>query len=103
LAGGFAGLAPWAAEATLAGRLHDLGKFADRFQARLNGKDSGLDHWSQGAWLALTKHRASAAALAIQRPRAGPFLRRSRFRANWSKETGSGLGHHALWYYGDFG
>jgi CRISPR-associated endonuclease/helicase Cas3 len=66
LAGDFAGLAPWAAEAMLAGRLHDLGKYADRFQARLHGKDSGLDHWSHGAWLALTKHRAVAAALAIQ-------------------------------------
>lgn len=38
---------------SLAGLLHDLGKYADRFQARLRGEDSGLDHWSQGAWLAL--------------------------------------------------
>jgi hypothetical protein len=29
--------------------LHDLGKYADRFQRRLEGKDSGLDHWTQGA------------------------------------------------------
>lgn len=56
----------WADEAALAGQLHDLGKYADRFQARLAGKDSGLDHWSHGAWLALTQHRALAAALAIQ-------------------------------------
>lgn len=62
----FAAKTPWASEAQLAGRLHDLGKYADRFQARLHGDDAGLDHWSQGAWFALTKHRAVAAALAIQ-------------------------------------
>ncbi len=56
----------WQNEAYLAGLLHDLGKYADRFQARLKGLDSGLDHWSQGAWLALSEHRAIAAALAIQ-------------------------------------
>lgn len=66
LARRFADAAPWADEARLAGLLHDLGKYADRFQARLRGEDSGLDHWSQGAWLALSKHRAKAAALAIQ-------------------------------------
>lgn len=62
----FAGLAHWASEVKLAGLLHDLGKYGDRFQARLQGKDHGLDHWSQGAWVALTEHRAIAAALAIQ-------------------------------------
>lgn len=66
LAMGFAGNAAWGGEAALAGLLHDLGKYADRFQARLRGQDSGLDHWSQGAWLALVEHRAIAAALAIQ-------------------------------------
>jgi CRISPR-associated endonuclease/helicase Cas3 len=55
-----------AEEAALAGILHDLGKYGDRFQARLHGKDQGLDHWSQGAWVALTEHKAIAAALAIQ-------------------------------------
>jgi CRISPR-associated endonuclease/helicase Cas3 len=58
--------APWTAEAALAGLLHDLGKYADRFQGRLEGKDSGLDHWSQGAWVALSEYHAIAAALAIQ-------------------------------------
>jgi len=53
-------------EAALAGLLHDLGKYGDRFQARLRGLDSGLDHWSQGAWLALFECEAIAAALAIQ-------------------------------------
>ncbi|MDY7099542.1 MAG: CRISPR-associated endonuclease Cas3'', partial [Pseudomonadota bacterium] len=56
----------WADEARLAGLFHDLGKYADRFQKRLEGKDSGLDHWSQGAWIALSQHHAIAAALTIQ-------------------------------------
>ena len=62
----FSDTQPWADEAGLAGLLHDLGKYGDRFQARLQGKDQGLDHWSQGAWVALAEHNAIAAALAIQ-------------------------------------
>lgn len=61
-----AATAHWASEAELAGLLHDLGKYADRFQRRLEGQESGLDHWSQGAWLALSKYKSVAAALAIQ-------------------------------------
>lgn len=57
---------PAADEAALAGALHDLGKYGDRFQMRLQGKDSHLDHWSQGASLALTQFKSVAAALAIQ-------------------------------------
>ena len=53
-------------EAELAGLLHDFGKYGDLFQARLRGEVSGLDHWSQGAWLALTEYQTVAAALAIQ-------------------------------------
>lgn len=53
-------------EAKLAGLLHDLGKYGDRFQNRLHGQDKGLDHWSQGAYLAIKKGGAIAAALAIQ-------------------------------------
>lgn len=66
MADGFSSVCPWHGEARLAGLLHDLGKYGDRFQLRLEGKDSGLDHWSQGAWLTLTRHQAIAAALAIQ-------------------------------------
>lgn len=33
-------------EAELAGLLHDLGKYGDFFQARLAGKERGIDHWS---------------------------------------------------------
>ncbi len=55
----------WNNEAQLAGLLHDLGKFGDLFQARLRGEESGLDHWSAGAWVAL-EQKCAAAALAIQ-------------------------------------
>lgn len=66
LAGEFLGDLPFRKEGELAGLLHDLGKYGDRFQARLRGEDQGLDHWSQGAWLALMEYKAVAAALAIQ-------------------------------------
>lgn len=65
LAGRFASSAMYHDEANLAGVLHDLGKYGDLFQARLHGQESGLDHWSAGAWLAL-KYHSAAAALAIQ-------------------------------------
>ena len=66
LAAKFSVATAWTDEARLAGALHDLGKYGDRFQARLNGADQGLDHWTQGASIALGKFRAVAAALAIQ-------------------------------------
>jgi CRISPR-associated endonuclease/helicase Cas3 len=55
-------------EARLAGLLHDLGKYSDRFTLRLEGKDSGLDHWSAGARAALDQLGPIAypIALAIQ-------------------------------------
>lgn len=57
-----------AEEARVAGLLHDLGKYGERFQLRLEGKERGVDHWSAGAWHALTTLRQNgvAAALAIQ-------------------------------------
>ena len=66
LAARFAGDASWKEEAQLAGQWHDLGKYGERFQARLRGGPSGIDHWSAGAWAACIKRRAIAAALAIQ-------------------------------------
>lgn len=56
---------PLADEASFCGQLHDLGKYADLFQARLRGEVSGLDHWSSGAWVALG-NQSVAASLAIQ-------------------------------------
>lgn len=65
LAKKFLGGSPSAEEAALAGILHDLGKYGDLFQARLRGEESGLDHWSAGARVAI-ENRCAAAALAIQ-------------------------------------
>ncbi|GEM83389.1 CRISPR-associated endonuclease Cas3'' [Meiothermus hypogaeus] len=53
-------------KADLAGKLHDLGKYGDLFQRRLEGKEKGLDHWSAGAHVALFEYRAPELALAIQ-------------------------------------
>lgn len=92
LARGFAHMAPWADEAHLAGLLHDIGKYADRFQARLHGKDSGLDHWSQGAWLALSKCQAVAAALAVQGHHVG--LQRASEQALRNMQLGSVAANH---------
>ncbi|MGI9302816.1 MAG: CRISPR-associated helicase Cas3' [Gammaproteobacteria bacterium] len=58
----------YAEEAYLAGLLHDLGKYGDLFQQRLRNPQqvSGLDHWSQGAFVAISRYKALAAAFAIQ-------------------------------------
>jgi CRISPR-associated endonuclease/helicase Cas3 len=55
-------------EARIAGLLHDLGKYGHLFQRRLEGKERGIDHWSAGAWKALSQFELNgiAAALAIQ-------------------------------------
>ncbi|MFA4911815.1 MAG: CRISPR-associated helicase Cas3', partial [Desulfobacteria bacterium] len=64
----FAGPFGASKEAELAGLLHDLGKYGELFQARLAGKEHGIDHWSLGAWQALMKYKnhGLASALAIQ-------------------------------------
>jgi hypothetical protein len=38
-----------------AGLLHDLGKYGDLFQRRLQGTEKGLDHWTLGSWAALNR------------------------------------------------
>ncbi|RPH55313.1 CRISPR-associated endonuclease Cas3'', partial [bacterium] len=55
-----------AEEARLAGLLHDLGKYSERFNRRLAGQERGLDHWSAGAWAAAARCRNAAVALAVQ-------------------------------------
>jgi CRISPR-associated endonuclease/helicase Cas3 len=54
-----------AAEARTAGLLHDLGKYSDQFTRRLEGRESGLDHWSVGTWAALQEYREAAVAIAL--------------------------------------
>jgi len=55
-------------EAYAAGLLHDLGKYGNEFQRRLEGELRGVDHWSDGAWYALTNYKINgiASAVAIQ-------------------------------------
>jgi CRISPR-associated endonuclease/helicase Cas3 len=52
--------------AYLAGILHDLGKYGDLFQRRLEGKEKGLDHWSMGASVCLDRYRNAETAIAVQ-------------------------------------
>jgi len=52
-------------EARAAGLLHDLGKYGDLFQRRLKGEAHGVDHWSCGAWLALTRYERAGVAVAL--------------------------------------
>jgi CRISPR-associated endonuclease/helicase Cas3 len=50
LANGFAAPLSLESEATLAGLLHDLGKYSERFQARLDDNSiHGINHWAAGA------------------------------------------------------
>ena len=64
LAGRFAEPFNLAEEARLAGLLHDLGKYADRFQGRLhNPAIHGINHWAAGTAHA-AKMKASAVAFA---------------------------------------
>lgn len=54
LAAGFAAAFGAEREARLAGLLHDLGKYGDLFQKRLEdpSRITGVDHWTMGAWAA---------------------------------------------------
>ncbi|MBV8847181.1 MAG: CRISPR-associated helicase Cas3' [Bryobacterales bacterium] len=54
--------------ARVAGLLHDLGKYGDLFQRRLEGLEGGLDHWTIGASVCLEKFKQNGVlpALAIQ-------------------------------------
>ncbi|MEP7011614.1 MAG: CRISPR-associated endonuclease Cas3'' [Acidobacteriota bacterium] len=81
-------------EARLAGLLHDLGKYSDRFTRRLEGTESGLDHWSIGALASAVagKANARAAALAIhghhvglQSPEIFQTLQVKPAPANWTE------------------
>lgn len=98
LASQFAVGLPWQNESRLAGLLHDLGKYGDLFQARLQGHESGLDHWSTGALVACLNYKAVAAALAIEGHHIGlqcaePEAFRQRLNKVY-KEGMSPLGHH---------
>ena len=55
-------------DAKIAGLLHDLGKYGERFQRRLEGLVRNIDHWSPGAWACVTKCGLAGVgpALAIQ-------------------------------------
>ena len=104
LAGKFAAGTAWQDEAALAGLLHDLGKYGDLFQARLQGKEAGLDHWSSGAVAALQPYGALVAALAIEGHHIGlqaaaPAVLAQRFRTVLA--GASPLGHHIRLSDGD--
>lgn len=85
--------APFAEEpsARLAGYLHDLGKYGDRFQLRLEGKARGLDHWSAGAHVALFDYRLPAVALAVQGHHIGlQSGAKEQLKAMWLRSDGHG-------------
>jgi len=73
-------------EAHLAGLLHDLGKYGNLFQERLRNPEliHGIDHWSAGAWHALTeyKEKGIAIALAVQGHHVGLQLASKDFLSN---------------------
>lgn len=49
-------------EAFCIGLWHDLGKLGAQFQEVLEGKASGVDHWTLGGYLALERYRAAGRA-----------------------------------------
>jgi len=68
IAAGFASFFGAEREAEVAGFIHDIGKYGDLFQKRLEHKEKGIDHWSMGAWIMLThfKEYGISGAVAIQ-------------------------------------
>ena len=79
------------AEAEMAGLLHDLGKYAGRFQARLHDNSiHGINHWSVGASVAF-EHRGLEAAFAIE----GHHTGMPAFLEN-DDEPGTGTGLESL-------
>jgi CRISPR-associated endonuclease/helicase Cas3 len=66
LAAMFADPAGLSLHAALAGIAHDLGKYGELFQLRLEGGARHVDHWTPGAWVALTHYRDVLAALAVE-------------------------------------
>ncbi|MGN7612586.1 CRISPR-associated helicase Cas3' [Magnetococcales bacterium HHB-1] len=53
-------------EAYLAGLLHDLGKYGERFQKRLRGEGRRVNHWSSGALVAAKHFNSPAVGMAIE-------------------------------------
>jgi CRISPR-associated helicase Cas3/CRISPR-associated endonuclease Cas3-HD len=97
LAHEFAATFPWNEEARLAGLIHDLGKYGDLFRNRLNGTESGLDHWSTGALVALLSYHSLAASLAIEGHHIGlQCANRDEVTARFgmTRRGASPLGHH---------
>ncbi len=66
LAEDFAAVFNASGAARLAAVLHDAGKLGDLFQQRLSGRNVAVDHWSPGAWAALSCYRDLAIAAAVQ-------------------------------------
>lgn len=66
-AAGFASAFGAEQQARVAGLLHDLGKYADQFQRRLEGHEKGKDHSSAGSYIAAKcyKHLGAYPSLAI--------------------------------------
>ena len=49
----------------MAGLLHDLGKHGDLFQLRFQKKESGIDHWTAGAWVSLIRYRNAGVPIVL--------------------------------------